>query len=236
MNSAYKNKIIIILALALTVSMGVFEFTGRQTPHLINRFLLSAMFLAAALAQPRHHPRYFTLVFIGLACGLLGDVLLALRSERAFLPGLITFLAGHLFYVAAFARLVPLRRWSRPGLVVVAIVSTLIFLYLRPHVGRMMIPVCLYILAISIMLWGAWSVMGHTRLNRTGRLLVFLGALFFYISDIGVARQVFIGPTWFNTLIVLCLYNPGQFLLAFSIGRFGPDSTHVTGRDRTGNS
>jgi uncharacterized membrane protein YhhN len=38
----------------------------------------------------------------GLVLGLAGDILL-LRGERGFLPGLISFLLGHLAYIFAFS-------------------------------------------------------------------------------------------------------------------------------------
>ena len=53
-------------------------------------------------------------------------------------------------------------------------------------------------------------------------MMVFSGALFFYISDIFVARNRFLKLEFFNRLIGLPLYYAGQFLLAFSIGLFQP--------------
>jgi hypothetical protein len=65
---------------------------------------------------------------------------------------------------------------------------------------------------------GAWSVLGSYHLALTGRIMVFVGALSFYLSDIFVARYRFVKKEFMNRLIGLPLYYTGQFLLAFSVG------------------
>jgi len=68
------------------------------------------------------------------------------------------------------------------------------------------------------MVVGAWTVLGDAGLNSTGRLLVFVGAVSFYLSDLFVARDRFLKSEFTNRLIGLPLYYCGQFLLAFSVG------------------
>jgi uncharacterized membrane protein YhhN len=75
-----------------------------------------------------------------------------------------------------------------------------------------------YVIIITLMVAGAWSVFGSVHLAWEGRLLVFVGALGFYVSDVFVARNRFIKPEFLNRLIGLPLYYGGQFLLAFSVG------------------
>ena len=82
----------------------------------------------------------------------------------------------------------------------------------------MNIPVVLYVIIISIMVSGAWTVLGDPDLNRSGRIVVFIGALSFYFSDVYVARDRFMGQQFLNRLIGLPFYYAGQFLLAFSVG------------------
>jgi hypothetical protein len=53
-------------------------------------------------------------------------------------------------------------------------------------------------------------------------MLVFSGALAFYVSDIFVARQRFLKTEFLNRLIGLPLYYSGQFMLAFSGGLLKP--------------
>ena len=86
----------------------------------------------------------------------------------------------------------------------------------------MNLPVLLYIIVITLMMSGAWSVLGDGTLALSGRIAVFTGALSFYVSDIFVARDRFLKTEFLNRLVGLPLYYFGQFLLAFSIGFLRP--------------
>jgi uncharacterized membrane protein YhhN len=76
----------------------------------------------------------------------------------------------------------------------------------------------IYIVVITAMVVGAWTVVGDANLNLSGRLMVWIGAWSFYLSDIFVARDRFIKSELINRFTGLPLYYFGQFMLAFSIG------------------
>jgi len=97
-------------------------------------------------------------------------------------------------------------------------ISAWIYIWLRPHLGAMELPVLLYIIIITVMISGAWTVLGDIDLIRSGRIMVFAGAFSFYFSDVFVARDRFMKREFLNRLIGLPLYYFGQFLLAFSVG------------------
>ena len=104
------------------------------------------------------------------------------------------------------------------GSIVVLCISSGIYFRLKPHLGAMKIPVLFYCIVITVMLSGAWSVLDNSRLTLSGRLMVFVGAFLFYISDVFVARDRFLKKEFFNRIIGLPLYYTGQFTLAFSVG------------------
>ena len=135
-----------------------------------------------------------------------------------FLFGLVSFLLGHVFYVICFFYVADISQWTWIGCLVGLLVSGLVFLWLRPHLGSMLIPVIAYIIVITVMVIGAWTVLGDTKLSYAGRLLVFIGAVSFYLSDLFVARDRFLKSEFTNRLIGLPMYYCGQFLLAFSVG------------------
>jgi len=64
----------------------------------------------------------------------------------------------------------------------------------------------------------AWAVFCSAGQSLSARLLVLLGALSFYCSDVFVARDRFMQREMLNRTIGLPLYYAGQFLLAFSVG------------------
>jgi uncharacterized membrane protein YhhN len=212
------NTLIIIFAVLLLAGLLYFEKTEDRKKMLPIKTVLSALFIVAALVQPHPVQTYAFFVVIGLICCLGGDVFLALPQEKMFLFGLISFLIGHIFYVIAFISVANLNRLTWVGFILTLVVGMGIYRWLKPHLGSMKGPVICYIVVISIMLCGAWSILGMSRLAVSGRMLVFAGALSFYISDILVARDRFLKTEFFNRLAGLPLYYAGQFLIAFSIG------------------
>ncbi len=212
------NTLIIFLAIALLAGLLYLEKNGNRKGKLPTKTILSGLFIFASLAQPHPIPEYYHVLLTGLFFCLGGDVFLALPRERLFLCGLVSFLLGHIFYIGCFFYLADLSHWTWIGGVIGLVVSGGVFFWLRPHLGSMLIPVTAYIVVITLMLAGAWTVLGDAGVKFTGRLLVFIGAVSFYISDLFVARDRFLKTEFKNRLVGLPLYYFGQFLLAFSVG------------------
>lgn len=178
---------------------------------------LSILFVATALLQSAAIPFYGRTICIGLILSLGGDVALALKGKAAFRTGLVLFLLAHVAYTVAF-----LGTWT-PGIWALAFTlgaaagGAVIFHLLGPHLGSFKRPVLAYVVAISCMLVGAAGILDHAYDTITRRL-VLLGALFFYISDLFVARHRFVRAAFENRLAGLPLYYAGQFMLAVSVG------------------
>ena len=212
------NILIMVLASVLLIGLLYFENTGNQKGKLRTKTVLSSLFIAAALVQPHPIPVYFYILVLGLLFCLGGDVFLALPQKKMFMLGLISFLWGHVFYAIGFFYVAGINQWTWIGCMIGLLISGLVFLWLRPHLGSMLIPVIAYIIVITVMVIGAWSVLGDAKLNAVGRMLVFIGAASFYFSDLFVARDRFLNSGFINRLIGLPMYYCGQFLLAFSVG------------------
>lgn len=210
--------LVLLAALVLLITLLASEKQGRTPRGVGIKGCLSALFVAAALIQPHPVPAYYHRILAGLVFGLIGDVCLAIPGKRSFRVGLFAFLAGHIFYIWAFAGLTRPGDWGSPVQAVILACSGGAFWWLRPHLGRMRIPVVVYLVVITLMLAGAWAVFRHTEIETAGRAFVWIGALCFYASDLFVARQRFVTEQYLNRLIGLPLYYAGQFLLAFSIG------------------
>jgi uncharacterized membrane protein YhhN len=211
-----------ILAVILLSVLLYFEKIQNRRAALPSKTALSCLFIIAVLVQPHSFPGYYYLLLIGLIFCLGGDVFLALPREKMFLFGLVSFLLGHIFYIIAFFYIAQINQWTWIGSVLCLFLSGGIYFWLRPHLGSMKIPVLSYVFVITVMVAGAWSVLGDGRLHLAGRLLVFIGGLSFYFSDVFVARDRFLKNDFINRLIGLPLYYFGQFLLAFSVSKIGP--------------
>lgn len=174
--------------------------------------LASSGFLTYAWSCGALESGYGLAIGAGLVLSMLGDVCLLGRGATAFLAGLIAFFAAHVAYCFAFASFdlaLGSVLWFAAPLAVLAWVVRYV---LTPYVpANMRRPVDAYILVITLMVAMAGAAW---RSGASG--LVPLGALAFYLSDLSVARQRFVGPDFGNRLWGLPMYYVGQLLLAAS--------------------
>jgi uncharacterized membrane protein YhhN len=212
------NSLIIACAAILLGGLLYFEKGENRRGLIPVKSALSLLFVLALIVQPHPVPAYYFLLLMGLLLCLSGDIFLALPRRRMFFYGLICFLLGHLFYVIGFFSAAGINQWTWIGLMTVLVISIRVYVWLAPYLGAMKGPVVLYVMVITVMACGAWSVLGSYQLALMGRIMVFVGAMSFYLSDIFVARDRFVKKEFLNRLIGLPLYYAGQFLLAFSVG------------------
>ena len=164
-------------------------------------------------------PAYTWGVTLGLVLSLGGDVALMFKSNRWFLIGLVLFLLAQITYSVVFT--VP-NGFHAEDLVTTAVLlalATLIYLYLKPGLGKMQGPVLFYILAICFMVNRAVSTFFGTFFTTTQAWLIALGAILFWLSDLLLAVNRFRHPFKLERL-GLYLYYSGQLLIALSPSYF----------------
>ncbi len=179
------------------------SFVVKATPIL-------GLALYAGLARP--FPEQVGLI-VALLLSAGGDVALEwyrTRSERYFMAGLGLFLAAHLVYAAVLAR--GFQPAGAPwGLALVVVVAALLLgRRLYPHLGRLRLPVGLYILAITSM-----TVLACLRQPLS--LAVILGASLFMLSDALIAWHRFLRPIPGRDGWVMSTYYLGQGLLTWGL-------------------
>jgi len=212
------SALILVVALILLCVVLYFEKTQNRTGLVPTKGCLSLLFVLAALVQKDPLNPYAVFVVTGLVFCLGGDVVLALPQNKAFMLGLVSFLVGHVFYVIGFFSVAGPRGWTWVSLLLAAMTSTLVYWWLRSHLGKMKGPVIGYMGVITVMVCAASSVLGVPDFNLSGRIMVFSGAVAFYFSDVFVARDRFMKEGFVNRLVGLPMYYAGQFLIAFSLG------------------
>jgi len=142
---------------------------------------------------------------------MFGDIFL-MFSEKYFVPGLIAFLLAHLVYIAAFISVDGiLYSWI---FFIFLIVGILIFRMLNKKLGKLQIPVAIYISAIAIMTWQSWEL--YISTGSYGFGLAALGTLFFLISDFALSVNKFLKPMNYAQIIILPTYFIAQWLIAIS--------------------
>ena len=156
---------------------------------------------------------YSSAVVGGLALSWWGDVLLIPKSEPVFKLGILAFLLGHVMYALAFLRFGVAVDGVYMGLGPIIPFGILVLYWLLPHVDAgMMVPVLAYVVVICTMVVFSAGALVHGATD-----LVPLGAVMFLLSDLFVARERFVAPSFANRLIGLPLYYASQLVLAFTI-------------------
>lgn len=183
-----------------------------RTQELISKTAASAAFVILGVVRWSAGDVFGGWLVAGLLFCAVGD--LFLLSDRSFDAGLISFLLGHLAYVVGFGFALSIRQWPLLILSALAVVGAAAARWLWPHLGRQRIPVLVYIVVISVMVWGGFSTLARGALPWTAAT----GAFLFYLSDLAVARHRFIHDSFINRALGLPIYYLGQLLLALTIG------------------
>ena len=84
---------------------------------------------------------------------------------------------------------------------------------------RMVYPVIIYGLVISLMLYAAMSTISDHSWNIVAAFLVSTGAFLFWISDLMLAWKKFVSPLRVGRLPIIVLYQLGQILLISGVIR-----------------
>jgi uncharacterized membrane protein YhhN len=196
------------------------EQTASARGRYLSKPLASLAFIVVALTLGAlDSGTYGYWIAAGLVLGAVGDVALMFESERAFLVGLVAFLLGHVAYVVALSGVTPLVAWIAPWTLAPLVSSALVLRWLWPHLGKMRGPVIAYVLVITAMVVGALAVQTSARvaLDARAALLLTVGALLFFVSDIAVARNKFVSPGVVNRMWGLPAYYAAQLLIAWSL-------------------
>lgn len=167
---------------------------------------------------------------MGLFLGFLGDLFLVGTSQHLFLAGLVSFLLGHVAYVFAFYSLLDTTSLGFASSSHLALNLGILFafsfcvytFYLSPHVKSLKVAVLCYVSVITLMVAMALLVLHNSELGKAEQQQkVLLGAVLFFFSDLGVARQQFVTSSSWNKIVCLPAYYAAQIILAFTIGVFG---------------
>jgi len=206
----------ILSSLILTSAIATIwaEYRGPRLIVYCFKPLTTGLILLLAL-RPSIAPSlpYQYAVVAGLACSLVGDVVLMLPKRRLLL-GLASFLLAHISYIVAFswgARLSDCPLLVTPFFVCLVVVSVI----LLPHLGRRKVPVIGYELVILVMAWRALE--GWLQVESVPAFAAFLGALMFLFSDSLLGIREFVRKFRIAQVLILSTYFCAQWLIALSV-------------------
>lgn len=170
-----------------------------------------AVLIAAAATIDADHRAVKAWFVAALVFSLFGDIFLMLPSDQ-FVPGLASFLLGHLAYIAGLNQVDLEAGWLVAGVAVVAITAVAV----APRIVRgayqadraLAGPVMAYIAAISAMVVFAFG-------SANGWAIA--GALLFYVSDALIGWTRFLKDYDWGRLAIIVTYHLGQAGLVLSL-------------------
>jgi uncharacterized membrane protein YhhN len=194
----------------------------RWLEYIFKPLTLILLILWFYIKLPPEKPVLAWLIIAGLVFSLLGDIFLVLPGNW-FLAGLIAFLIAHISYTFGFN--VGGVQVQLPSLLIALIIlaiATPLYVQLRNGLRAsgsegLLLPVTMYVIIISIMVWSAGGSFFRDDWQRQAALLITLGAGFFFLSDAILAWNRFVESIPHGSLFVIVNYHIAQYLITFGV-------------------
>lgn len=213
------KKLALVLFVLSVIGVIVFEFTQIPAVHFVSKPLIVISLLLYYYSGSNREDRSPTFILALVAC-LAGDIFL--MSPDYFIPGLVSFLVGHVLYIFAYRQhqndddVDSLRGLQRVRLAFpIVLAGTGLVVILFPVLGGMQIPVVIYASIITVMALTALFRYGRT--SSKSFWLVFSGAVLFMASDSILAFNKFMKPVNNAGLLIMTTYMAAQFLIVEGI-------------------
>lgn len=185
---------------------------GDQRLEYVMKPLTMVVLIGAALALDDVDGTARSWFVAALVLSLAGDVFLMLPSDQ-FVPGLASFLLGHIAYIVGLQSLDTSTTGLVIGVVVVLVALPILGLRIAKAVRSgdepaLLGPVVAYMLVISAMVVSASS---------TGNVFAIAGAVSFYASDALIAWTRFIEDFPWGRVAIIVTYHLAQVGLVLSL-------------------
>jgi uncharacterized membrane protein YhhN len=160
------------------------------------------------------------ILVVALVFSWIGDTLLLFVFKDAvyFILGLIAFLIAHIFYIVLFTKELKKANGKielrKRGLLLIVIYLIALLLVLTPHLGSLTIPVIIYAVVISTVLYMACLLSFHWP--KPASFYLFTGAISFILSDSILAVNKFYRPVPMSGFLIMATYLYAQWALVRS--------------------
>lgn len=216
-----------VIAVLLAVIYIVVEIKEKPLLALFMKGLASLSFILLGVSSfvlVRDLPTYASWIIIGLACGMLGDVLLALRplrpkeeDKKIIVFGIIAFSLGHIFYLIGLGSMNSLHITGFIVGVIALVFIVLSSLLMKFKMGIARYPSYFYAFLIFLMV-GQTVYLSFTNGYASPYLPFMVGAILFGVSDLILAPIYYAGDKHkFMVVLNLVTYYAAQILIALSL-------------------
>lgn len=168
--------------------------------------------MALALLLQPEKARYQWAIIAGLLLSATADVVISWH----FVFGVAVFFLAHVAYIIAFLE------DSRKPFVLRAILAfgygaiVMSYLLTAGDLGALTIPILLYAIVITTMLWRASARVGMEEIVERSGWAGFLGAAFFVLSDTMLIVRMVARPIPLGNYLVMITYWVGQLGISLS--------------------
>ncbi|KGP62398.1 membrane protein [Legionella norrlandica] len=152
------------------------------------------------------------LLILALVFSLVGDIALTLPIPLQLELGISYFLLAHCFYIALFLKSFQFSKLHFLYYLPILVLMSFVAFILIPHLGALFLPVMIYFCVLMFMVFCAFQAKKET-------LTVGSGALFFLVSDLTLALNLFLYAQADVRVFVMFTYYVAQFLLTFGLVR-----------------
>lgn len=215
-----KNKVILSIYLGFSLFyLAITALNQEEFARLLKPFLLPLLLLAVFFTDTFGTKK---ILLTALTFSWIGDVILlfADKGEIYFILGLVAFLVSHVFYIILFSKQTISKTISNKLSFIAGIGLILLYFFgmittLGPKLGSLTVPVVIYAIVISSMLF--FALKGSFQWNTIPYQAVLIGALFFIASDSILAFNKFYEPIPFASFLIMITYLAAQFCIVWGI-------------------
>lgn len=209
-----KNKLYLSIYLVISaIYLLITAFNQEEMARVVKPFLLPILLVAV------YHTENFStkkILLTALTFSWIGDVILlfADRGEIYFILGLVAFLLSHIFYIVLFNKQTISKTISNKlsfgaGIGLIVIYFSMMITTLGPKLGSLTVPVVIYAIVISTMLY--FALKGSFQWEAIPNHSVLIGAVLFISSDSILAFNKFYEPIPAASLLIMVTYLLAQY-------------------------
>jgi uncharacterized membrane protein YhhN len=181
--------------------------------------LLPILLIAVAVAES--FPTKKTLL-TALTFSWIGDIILLFtdKGELYFIFGLVSFLLSHVIYIVLFSKQQNTRTNDKKELFWLGSLAILTYFFIMidtlfPKLGALKIPVLVYAVVITTMLFFAFK--GSLKWAIPAKNYILIGAIVFVSSDSILAFNKFYAPIPHASFYIMATYCLAQYLIVKGI-------------------
>lgn len=213
--------LLILVFLSAVAHWFVFARQWRTREYIAKPAVMVFLFLWLMFSAGLQPP--LTWFALGLIFSLAGNVLLMFPSNRFLTPGLAAFLLAYVLYIVGLNDPPPSVSLAALGIALILGISALrvvrriVQAIDEKGLSRLRWPVVIYANIVTLMLLSALLTLYRPEWTSGAALLVSVGAVLFFASELTLAWNKFVTPIKNGPLYSIALYHLAQITLIVGV-------------------